>query len=112
MSALGQCAPQNVMSASPPKAHARRGSVRFPECGDMNSHTRIGSDADVLCRGASMTALLSLVTPTVSRHTTLLTSLASCAYLLTACAGISTTELGRIGERVARENINFGEVYT
>lgn len=48
----------------------------------------------------------------VGRHTILLASLAACAWLLTACVGISTTQLDRIGAKVTPENINFGEVYT
>ena len=34
------------------------------------------------------------------------------SLLLTACVGISETELQRIGAKVTPENINFGEVYT
>jgi hypothetical protein len=40
------------------------------------------------------------------------TGLALSACLLAACAGISTNELERLGEKVAPQNINFGEVYT
>jgi hypothetical protein len=39
-------------------------------------------------------------------------SLVSCASALTACVGISATELQSIGSKVTRENINFGELYT
>jgi len=46
------------------------------------------------------------------RHSTRLASLAACASLLTACVGISATELQSIGSKVPPENINFGEVYT
>ncbi len=59
-----------------------------------------------------MRALLGFGTPIKSCHTHLLTSLVACAFVLTACAGISTTELERIGGKVTPENINFGEVYT
>jgi triacylglycerol lipase len=38
--------------------------------------------------------------------------LAACVSLLTACVGISTTELQSIGSKVTPENINFGELYT
>ena len=38
--------------------------------------------------------------------------LASLATSVTACVGISTTELQSIGSKVAPENINFGELYT
>jgi len=41
-----------------------------------------------------------------------LASLAACLSLLTACVGISTTELQSIGSKVTPENINFREVYT
>src|SRR5262245_48416478 len=46
------------------------------------------------------------------RHSTRLASLAACASLLTACVGISATELQSSGSKVPPENINFGEVYT
>lgn len=39
-------------------------------------------------------------------------SLAACVSLLTACVGISTTELQSIGSKITPENINFGELYT
>jgi triacylglycerol lipase len=45
------------------------------------------------------------------RHIYFLASLATCVSLLTACVGISTTELQRIGSKVTPENINFGELY-
>jgi hypothetical protein len=41
-----------------------------------------------------------------------LASLAACFSLLTACVGISTTELRSIGSKITPENINFGELYT
>jgi triacylglycerol lipase len=41
-----------------------------------------------------------------------LASLAACVSLLTACVGISTTELRSIGSKITPENINFGELYT
>lgn len=46
------------------------------------------------------------------RHISFLTSLATCVSLLTACVGISTTELQNIGSKVTPEHINFGELYT
>ena len=46
------------------------------------------------------------------RHTIFLAGFAACASLLAACAGISTTELQRVGSKITPENINFGEVYT
>jgi triacylglycerol lipase len=46
------------------------------------------------------------------RHIYFLVSLATCVSLLTACVGISTTELQSIGSKVTPENINFGELYT
>jgi triacylglycerol lipase len=46
------------------------------------------------------------------RHTYFLVSLVSCAPALTACVGISATELRSIGSKVTPENINFGELYT
>ena len=45
-------------------------------------------------------------------HLSFLASLATCVSLLTACVGISTTELQSIGSKVTPENINFGELYT
>jgi len=38
--------------------------------------------------------------------------MAACVLLLTACVGISTTELQSIGSKVTPENINFRELYT
>jgi len=52
------------------------------------------------------------VTLTRLRHIYFLASLATCVSLLTACVGISTTELQRIGSKITPENINFGELYT
>jgi triacylglycerol lipase len=46
------------------------------------------------------------------RHIYFLTSLAACGSLLSACVGISTTELQSIGSKITPENINFGELYT
>lgn len=48
----------------------------------------------------------------MGRFTYFLASLAVCASLLTACVGISTTELQNLGSKVTHENINFGELYT
>jgi len=48
---------------------------------------------------------------TALRYIYLLVSLAIVS-LLTACVGISTTELQSIGSKVTPENINFGELYT
>ena len=56
---------------------------------------------------AQLLALLS------RRHSIHLAGVAACvSLLLTACVGISETELQRIGAKVTPENINFGEVYT
>jgi hypothetical protein len=46
------------------------------------------------------------------RHIYFPASVAICISLLTACVGISTTELQSIGSKVTPENINFGELYT
>jgi triacylglycerol lipase len=46
------------------------------------------------------------------RRINFLASLAACLSLLTACVGISTTELQSIGSKVTPENINFRELYT
>src|SRR5262245_36820608 len=46
------------------------------------------------------------------RRSIRLAILTACAPLLTACVGISATELQRIGAKVTPENINFSEVYT
>jgi hypothetical protein len=46
------------------------------------------------------------------RRISFVVSLASCVSLLTACVGISTTELQSIGSKITPENINFDELYT
>jgi hypothetical protein len=46
------------------------------------------------------------------RHIYFLASLAAFGSLLTACVGISATELQSIGSKVTHENINFHELYT
>jgi len=46
------------------------------------------------------------------RHIYFPASVAICISLLTACVGISTTELQSIGSKISPENINFGELYT
>jgi len=45
------------------------------------------------------------------RRVFLLTSAGSCLALLTACVGISTAELERIGAEDAHADINFNEIY-
>jgi hypothetical protein len=45
------------------------------------------------------------------RRLFLLGSAASCAALLTGCAGISTAELDKLGSEVVHTNINFDDVY-
>jgi len=47
----------------------------------------------------------------LQRRVFLLTSAASCVALLTACAGITTPELERIGNEVPHADINFNEMY-
>jgi triacylglycerol lipase len=47
----------------------------------------------------------------LQRRQFLLAILASCLALLTACAGISTAELDKLGSVVVPANINFKEIY-
>jgi len=48
---------------------------------------------------------------TLQRRVFLLAILASCVALLTACAGISTAELDKVGSVVVPANINFKDIY-
>ena len=45
------------------------------------------------------------------RRTFLLGGAASCAALLTACAGISTAELDTLGSTVVHDDIDFNDLY-
>ena len=46
------------------------------------------------------------------RRLFLLAGTASCVAILTACAGISTAELDKLGSAIVHNDINFNDVYT
>lgn len=88
-------------------------SVRCSYCPLGQYRAAFESRYEVLLRRIpSVDGPVSRVKLIRQRHIFFLASLATSVSLLTACVGISTTELQSIGSKITPENINFGELYT